>query len=346
MIEPVAELVARLLRDAPGLRVLATSREPLGLTGELLWEVPPLAVPPERDSTRSGAPPRPGCSPPAPPPSSAVSASTRRPRRRGGAALPPARRPAAGPGAGRDPGARARRAGRGGPARRPVPAAHHRAAGHAAPAADADRGDRLELGPADRGRPGGAGPAGGVPRRLHPGGRRAGVPTPTCDTAGPAGGPVAGGAGRLRRGPRYRLLESVAAFCLERLTDADDGTGAARRLLHRAGRTRRPGAARARPAAVAGAAGRGVGEPAFGADPRRRACAWPSRSPGTGTCAAGSPRHGRRWRRRATRYRRPAPRPGGSGSGCCRANRSRRATYAPCSPATPTAGPPGSWPTR
>lgn len=45
VIEPAAALVARLLRDAPELRVLATSREPLGLTGELLWEVPPLAVP-------------------------------------------------------------------------------------------------------------------------------------------------------------------------------------------------------------------------------------------------------------------------------------------------------------
>ncbi|MET7670521.1 BTAD domain-containing putative transcriptional regulator [Micromonospora luteifusca] len=45
VIEPVAELVTRLLRDVPGLRVLATSREPLGLTGELLWDVPPLPVP-------------------------------------------------------------------------------------------------------------------------------------------------------------------------------------------------------------------------------------------------------------------------------------------------------------
>ncbi|MFC4943670.1 ATP-binding protein [Pseudonocardia sp. GCM10023141] len=45
VIEHVAALVARLLREAPDLRVLATSREPLGLTGELLWEVPPLAVP-------------------------------------------------------------------------------------------------------------------------------------------------------------------------------------------------------------------------------------------------------------------------------------------------------------
>ncbi|MBM7489007.1 putative ATPase [Micromonospora luteifusca] len=49
VIEPVAELVTRLLRDVPGLRVLATSREPLGLTGELLWDVPPLPVPDDSD---------------------------------------------------------------------------------------------------------------------------------------------------------------------------------------------------------------------------------------------------------------------------------------------------------
>ena len=45
VVEPVAALVGRLLRAAPGVTVLATSREPLGLTGELVWEVPPLAVP-------------------------------------------------------------------------------------------------------------------------------------------------------------------------------------------------------------------------------------------------------------------------------------------------------------
>ncbi|WP_244298463.1 BTAD domain-containing putative transcriptional regulator [Micromonospora cremea] len=49
VIEPVADLVAGLLREAPGVRVLATSREPLGLTGELLWEVPPLSVPQDGD---------------------------------------------------------------------------------------------------------------------------------------------------------------------------------------------------------------------------------------------------------------------------------------------------------
>ncbi|GIF01449.1 BTAD domain-containing putative transcriptional regulator [Paractinoplanes rishiriensis] len=45
VIEPAAALVGRLLRDAPGVRVLATSREPLLLAGEQIWEVGPLALP-------------------------------------------------------------------------------------------------------------------------------------------------------------------------------------------------------------------------------------------------------------------------------------------------------------
>ncbi|MEV4249911.1 BTAD domain-containing putative transcriptional regulator [Streptosporangium canum] len=44
VVEPVAALVARLLAVAPGLRVLATSQEPLGLPGEVVWNVPPLDV--------------------------------------------------------------------------------------------------------------------------------------------------------------------------------------------------------------------------------------------------------------------------------------------------------------
>lgn len=43
----VAVLAARLLDLAPGLRVLATSREPLGIFGEQLYSVPPLAAPDE-----------------------------------------------------------------------------------------------------------------------------------------------------------------------------------------------------------------------------------------------------------------------------------------------------------
>ncbi|MCS7236123.1 MAG: BTAD domain-containing putative transcriptional regulator [Armatimonadota bacterium] len=40
-----AELVRRLVEAGPGLRVLATSLEPLGLSGEVVFRVPPLAVP-------------------------------------------------------------------------------------------------------------------------------------------------------------------------------------------------------------------------------------------------------------------------------------------------------------
>lgn len=45
VIESVAKLAGRLLGDCPRLRILATSREPLGITGEALWQVEPLALP-------------------------------------------------------------------------------------------------------------------------------------------------------------------------------------------------------------------------------------------------------------------------------------------------------------
>ncbi|WP_188190385.1 AfsR/SARP family transcriptional regulator [Nonomuraea sp. SYSU D8015] len=45
VVEPVAALADRLLKAAPGLRVLATSREPLELSGEALLPVPPLDLP-------------------------------------------------------------------------------------------------------------------------------------------------------------------------------------------------------------------------------------------------------------------------------------------------------------
>jgi predicted ATPase/DNA-binding SARP family transcriptional activator len=45
VVAPVARLASRLLRAAPGLRILATSQEPLGLAGEVLWNVPALEVP-------------------------------------------------------------------------------------------------------------------------------------------------------------------------------------------------------------------------------------------------------------------------------------------------------------
>jgi predicted ATPase/DNA-binding SARP family transcriptional activator len=45
LVDQAAELTARLLQAAPGLRVLVTSREPLRLAGEVVWAVPPLELP-------------------------------------------------------------------------------------------------------------------------------------------------------------------------------------------------------------------------------------------------------------------------------------------------------------
>jgi predicted ATPase/DNA-binding SARP family transcriptional activator len=45
LIGQVAELAARLLQAAPELAILVTSREPLMLAGEVVWAVPPLELP-------------------------------------------------------------------------------------------------------------------------------------------------------------------------------------------------------------------------------------------------------------------------------------------------------------
>jgi predicted ATPase len=47
VLDAVASLAGQVLADAPGVRILATSREPLGLTGETLCPVPSLPLPPE-----------------------------------------------------------------------------------------------------------------------------------------------------------------------------------------------------------------------------------------------------------------------------------------------------------
>ncbi|MBG6091178.1 AfsR/SARP family transcriptional regulator [Actinomadura viridis] len=46
LLDAAARLADRVLAGCPGVRVLATSREPLGITGETLWPVGPLAPPP------------------------------------------------------------------------------------------------------------------------------------------------------------------------------------------------------------------------------------------------------------------------------------------------------------
>ena len=45
LIAGCASLAEQLLRSAPSLRILATSREALGITGETVWRVPSLSVP-------------------------------------------------------------------------------------------------------------------------------------------------------------------------------------------------------------------------------------------------------------------------------------------------------------
>ena len=50
LVEGTARLVDALLDSCPGLRILATSREALGVQGEVMWVVPPLAIPDPRPS--------------------------------------------------------------------------------------------------------------------------------------------------------------------------------------------------------------------------------------------------------------------------------------------------------
>ena len=52
LLEASARLVDKLLDSCPRLRILATSREALGVEGEVRWPVPPLSVP-ERQRTLS-----------------------------------------------------------------------------------------------------------------------------------------------------------------------------------------------------------------------------------------------------------------------------------------------------
>jgi predicted ATPase/class 3 adenylate cyclase len=50
LIESVATLCDAFLSSCPGLHVLATSREPLGVYGETVYRLPPLSLPPDDDA--------------------------------------------------------------------------------------------------------------------------------------------------------------------------------------------------------------------------------------------------------------------------------------------------------
>jgi len=47
VIDPAALLAQAILNDAPGVGILATSREPLRVGGEYVHRLAPLALPPE-----------------------------------------------------------------------------------------------------------------------------------------------------------------------------------------------------------------------------------------------------------------------------------------------------------
>ena len=49
LVNPVAATVERMLEAGPGVRVLATSRQPIGVPGERVWQTPPISFPNDAD---------------------------------------------------------------------------------------------------------------------------------------------------------------------------------------------------------------------------------------------------------------------------------------------------------
>ena len=264
LLDACARLAEALLRAGPGVRVLATSRAPLGAAGEALSPVPPLGLPPAGDGApgRRGRPPRPRRGSPrrggAP---LRRAGGGRAPRLRGdggdrgrrGPDLPPPGRPPPGDRAGRRPGAGPGRGRRGRPAGGPLPAADRREPGGAPPAADAAGGGGLEPRPARRAGAGPVRPPLGLRRGLlaggrRGGGRRGGGPAGRPPGPGDAGDPAAAGpAGPAVLGlllglvdqslvvaeplpdgtTRFRLLETLRQYAREAL-EAGGGAEAAR----------------------------------------------------------------------------------------------------------------------
>ena len=137
LIDACAHLADALLAHSPRLRIVATSREPLGITGESLFVVPPLDTDPAvRLFADRAAAVSPGFT---------LDARTPPARHRH---RPAARRPAAGDRAGRRPAADTAACRDLAAADRPVPAAHRRQPDRAAAAPHAARRGGVELGSA------------------------------------------------------------------------------------------------------------------------------------------------------------------------------------------------------
>ena len=237
VIEAAAGMAEALLRASPGVSLLATSREPLRVSGEYVYRVPPLDVPPEddRDSgrrlqarrgqalrvagTRRGATVR-----------------CRGPRRGGDDRhLPAPRRDPARDRACRDAhrGVRCRWCGR--PPGRPLQTAHRRQAHGAAPSPDDARDPRLELRAAVRIRAGGPAPVGvfaGVFTLDEASVVAASADIPASDVADSVANLVGksllsadvGGAV-----VHYRLLETTRAYAREKLIGSAEFDHVARR---------------------------------------------------------------------------------------------------------------------
>ena len=252
LIDACAHLADELLRHCPGLRIVATSREPLGITGESLLSIAPLSQPAPGVSAPGGG--RLPCRP-----------AVRRARgggqprfrghRRDGRPRhrhrPPPGRAAAGDRTGRrqaqDAAAGRDRAA----AERPLPAAHRGQPHRPAPAPHAARGRGVELGPAHAG--GAAAgralrrlPGRGDARRGRGGLRRSGRARDRGDpaTVDPADiddllsslvdksllQPVRAARGQVARstgGTRLRMLETVREYGSEQLAGRGELGGAA-----------------------------------------------------------------------------------------------------------------------
>ena len=79
LIDSCAQLCQRLLASSAGLRIIVTSREPLRVAAETVWQVPPLSLPARRcgRGRSSGAMSRCACSATVPPRRSPVLSSAR-----------------------------------------------------------------------------------------------------------------------------------------------------------------------------------------------------------------------------------------------------------------------------